>query len=172
MNNIRKIMDAVNGATFISIDTSTNVKLRGGRHNLLQGRVRKVTVGSNVMVFQNKEKSGYGEMVKRRLGKEGKDPESFTVGPRTWGTRLEGIPFVEYKEKHYLEVIFLNKGTTHYEVDGVVTPKDQIEGIPESKPESSQGGLENKVIIRTFEISSITSVTINKQKFNGPFEFK
>lgn len=171
MKNIREILSEVNGTTFISINTNTDVKLAGGKKNPLQGKVNKVTVGSNVMVFTNSQKNGYYEMVKRRLGKEGKNPESFELSPRTWGTRLEGIPFVEHKGEHYLEVIFLHKGKSHYEVNGVVTSKDQIEGLPTTKEEGNQGGLENKVVIRTFKVSSITSITINKEKIDGPFSF-
>lgn len=172
MNNIKNIInESVNGATFVAIDTSTEVKLLGGKKNLLQGRVRKITIGANVMVFQNKTASGYDNMIKRRLTKEGKDPESFELSPRTWGTRLPNMPFVEHKGEYYLEVIFLSSGNSHYEVDGVITSANQIEGLPASKPEAVQGGLNEKVIIRTFKISSLMSVTINKQTHTRPFIF-
>jgi len=173
MNNIRQIMQSVNGASFIGIDTTTDVKLKGGKKNELQGLVEKVTIGSSVMVFQNKTKNGYHEMIKRRLEKEGKSPDSFELGPRSWGTRMEGIPFVEHKGEYYLEVIFLHSGNSHYEVMGHVVSANHIEGLPESRSESSgQGGLEDKVVIRTFKVSSITKITINKETFTGPFIFE
>jgi len=172
MNNIKEIMSRVNGASFVGITTSTEPKLLGGKKNPFIGHTRKITVGASVMVFQNKTKNGYNEMVKRRLIKEGKNPESFELSPRAWGTRLEGIPFVEHNGQYYLEVIFLSTGKSHYEVDGIITPADRIEGLTGRGEEGRQGGLEDKVVIRTFKVSSITSLTVNKETFDGPFEFK
>lgn len=172
MRNIKPIIKNVNGATFATIDTETNVKLAGGKKNPLQGKVIKKTIGSNVMLFQNKESSGYSNMVKRRLEQEGKDPSSFKLSPRTWGIRLPEMPVVEHKGNHYVEVIFLKPGKSHYEVDGVVTDPDDIPGLPVSKSEGNQGGLDNKVVIRTFKTNSITKININNDSFEGPFTYK
>ena len=165
------INNNVNGATFVSINTNTAQTLTGGKKNPLQGKVRKVTENASVMVFQNKSVNGYDAMVKRRLSKEGKAPESFKLSPRSWGTRMDNQPFVEHKGQHYLEVIFLKPGKSHYEVDGVKTPSNLIGGLPERKVEGNQGDLNDKVIIRTFKTSSITKVNINKESFEGPFSF-
>lgn len=160
---VREIMtDKVNGATFIGLDTETAVTLRGGKSNPLQGRVTKVTIRSNVMVFQNKSTNAYENMVQRRLVQEGKDPSSFQLSPRSWGTREKGTPFVTHNGNEYLEVIFLKCGDVHYRVDGVVTPKEQIPGLPERAQEAEQGGLDQKVIIRTFAVESILAITIDK----------
>lgn len=163
MNTVREIMtDKVNGATFIGLDTETAVTLKGGKSNPLQGRVTKVTMGSSVMVFQNKHQNGYENMVNRRLVEEGKDLNSFTVGPRAWGTREKGTPFVTHNGNEYLEVIFLKAGDTHYRVDGKVTPKSEIPGLPESSQEAHQGGLNDKVIIRTYAVESILAIRVDK----------
>lgn len=161
---LRNLMENVNGSTFISLDTITPVKLTGGKSNPLQGRVTKKTTGSNVMVFQNKKGSNsYSNMVNRRLEKEGKIP-TFEVGPRTWGTRIPETPFVQYKDSEYLEAIFLKSGKSEYLVDG--SPFDgEIEGLPVKElPDGSQGGLSNKVVIRTINIEHIQSVTISHTK--------
>jgi len=156
---IKAEVDKVKGSTFISIDTMTEVKLTGGKKNPYQGRVRKVTRGANVMIFAGTEQNGYENMIKRRMLEEGKDPSTFTLGKRAWGTRIGETPFIEHNGKHYLECIFISNGKTSYFVDNVETPKDEIEGIPEAKenPEG-QGGIENKVIIRTFALDSIASI--------------
>ncbi len=168
MNNLRTLLnDNVNGATFIAIDTITTPKLKGGKKNPLQGRVTKHMTGANVMVFQNKNSSGYDNMVKRRLEKEGKNPDSFQLSPRAWGTRLIGTPIVEHKGQYYLEVIFLKSGKIHYEVDGVVTDPEMIEGLNLEKREGNQGGLNDKVIIRTFKIDSLEKITINKNTYTN-----
>ena len=163
MSNLRTLLESVNGASFIKINTSTVPKLTGGKSNPFKDRVRKITTGANVMVFQNKNSNGYENMVKRRLEKEGKSAESFNLSPRKWGERLPNTPIVEHKGAYYLEVIFLNKGVTHYEVDGVKTDPSTITGLSGYDGEAEQGGLNDKVIIRTFKIDSLTSITINKE---------
>lgn len=169
MTNLATLLtDKVNGANIISIDTETVVKLTGGKKNPHQGRVTKRVRGSNVMVFANKKVNGYENMVMRRLKKEGKDPASFKLSPRTWGHRLEGAPFVEHKGNYYVEVIFLHPGETEYLLDGVVVPKSSIQGLPAEKEEARQGGLSDsgKVIIRTYKADSIKAITINKHRYD------
>jgi hypothetical protein len=160
---IRDLFSNVNGANFISIDTETIPKLTGGKKNPMQGAIRKVTIGSNVMVFSNKSGSAYGAMVERRLRQEGKDPASFQLSERAWGTRVEGTPIIEHHGETYIEVIFLKSGKTHY-LHGVrPINKAEIEGMPADHGESEQGGLENKVIIRTIKADSIKRVVIDGQ---------
>lgn len=162
--NIKEIInDNVNGMTFIGLDTITVPKLTGGASNPIQGFVTKHMTGANVMVFQNKSVNGYDAMVKRRLESEGKNPETFRLSPRSWGQRVEGTPFIRHNGNDYLEVIFLSSGSIHYELEGeVIDPRD-IEGLNLNKPEGQQGGLNDKVVIRTFKVESISRVTINKQ---------
>lgn len=166
MLQIERIMNEVNGTTFVGLDTETPVKLAGGKKNPLQGRVTKRVTGSNVMVFQNNSNSGYGQMVERRLEREGKDPSSFSLQPRKWGERRVGSPFVDHKGKLYLEVIFLSAGEAEYLVDGEVADPATIEGLPPRKEEAEQGGLNNKVIIRTYNVENIRRVRINRQNYD------
>jgi hypothetical protein len=162
------INNNINGATFVSLDVTTVPTVRktvdtedGREPNAHFGRVRKHTQGMTVMLFQNKKSHGYMNMVKRRLEKEGKDPSTFELSERKWGVRLQDQPFVEHKGELYLEAIMLNAGTTHYTIDGVEVDKDDIVGL--SKPrEAEQGGLDDKVILRTFKTDSITQITIGK----------
>ncbi len=163
--DIRWILDnKVNGCTFAGLDTETKVVLKGGKSNPLQGKVTKRTLNSNVMLFSNKQINGYDAMVKRRLEAEGVDPESFILSPRVWGVRLPNEPVVSHKDKLYLEVIFRKAGHSIYYVDGVQTPKEMIAGLPD-KEEGEQGGLENKVIIRTYAFESINRITIDHETF-------
>lgn len=160
------LMQQVNGSSFVAIDTVTEPTLRGGKANPMKGRVRKISTGNVVMVFQNKNSNGYENMVMKRLALEGKDPESFQIGERTWGTRIKNTPFVEHNGAQYLEVIFLKPGTTSYEFDGAPIAKEDVQGLVETQPEGEQGGLDNKVVIRTFKFESITSLTIGKHKYD------
>jgi hypothetical protein len=150
------VFGSLAGGTFVGIDTLTAVKLTGGRRNPQQGRVQKRMTGAQVMVFSNDQSNAYERMVRRRLAEEGRDPDSFQLGPRAWGTRIAGTPFVEHKGQYYLETIFLRAGRVQYLLDGEPIDPELIQGLPE-RPESEagQGGLDRKVVIRTFALDSI-----------------
>lgn len=172
MTNLAGILNQVNGTTFVSIDTLTKPTLKGGKSNPMQGRITKRMLGASVMVFQNKNSNGYENMVKRRLAAEGKDPETFTLGARAWGNRLENVPVVEHMGNYYLEVIFLKPGKVDYFLDGNPIASTEIQGLDLNKENAdSQGGLENKVVVRTFAFASLLELRINKQVFNGPFTY-
>ena len=158
------------GLSRVFIDTETSPKLTGGKSNPQQGRIKKVNVGSKVLFFRNTDGSGYANMVKRRLEKEGKDPETFKLSPRSWGHRIPNTPFIHHEDKKgethfYLEVIFLESGKTHYEMDGIKIDERLIVGLP-YKTESRQGGLSNKVTIRSFKLESLRRVSINGKNAN------
>ena len=154
----------INGASFVGLDTHTDVTLTGGKSNPHQGRVTKRMVGATVMSFQNKNFSAYEAMVKRRLVVEGKAPEDFKLGERAWGVRLPNMPIVEHKGNYYLEVIFMQPGKVEYLLDGHVVPASFIIGLKDTTA-GKQGGLEDKVIIRTFAADSISELRIDGQVF-------
>lgn len=165
-DDLKVVLDTVSGATFAGLDTVTSVKLKGGKKNPMQGRVTKVTEGANTMIFSTTE-SAYENMVKRRMVNEGLDPESFSVGQRAWGTRIGNSPFIEHNGKKYLEVIFMGAGKTQYFLDGEPIYKEEIEGLPETKvSDESQGGISNKVVIRTFAIDSIREIRVKGDTVN------
>jgi len=159
MKLFSNIFSAVSGNSFVGIDTVTKPVLAGGKKNPMNGRVTKIMTDASVMVFQNKKSNGYENMVKRRLLKEGKSPESFTLKPRVWGERVENSPIVTHNGKEYLEVIFLRPGKVTYELDGVAIDPSEIIGL-DRKEESVQGGLDDSVVIRTFSKESIKKIKI------------
>lgn len=162
LHTAERAFASLSGGTFVGMDTVTDVKLTGGKKNPHQGRLKKRMTGAQVMCFSNSKSNAYEAMVRRRLEAEGKDPESFELGPRAWGTRIAGTPFVEHNGKHYLEVIFLRAGTVEFLLDGHVISAGMIEGLPD-KQEGGQGGLDNTVVIRTFALDSITELRADGQ---------
>lgn len=164
--SLREFLEkTVNGCTFCTLTTETEVKLP--KKHPLHGRVMKRVTGSNVMLFSNKRSNAYSLMVKRRLEQEGIDPDNFTLSPRKWGTRLPNVPMVVHDNgSEYLEVIFKKSGEVEYYVGGVLTPADQI-NLP-TRSEAVQGGLsdDNKVILRTYALESIKSITIEGDTYN------
>ena len=176
MVHIGNVFTQLSGGAIVGIDTLTEVKLKGGQDNPMQGRVQKRMTGGRVMVFQNKNSNAYENMVERRLLQEGKNPASFQLSPRSWGERIPETPFIRHENKkthivkHYLEVIFLQAGDVEYLLDGNVVPKASIQGLEdrEDNPDG-QGGLDNKVIIRTYAVDSLTRVRTDGQEYIGPF---
>ena len=66
--------------------------------------------------------------------------------------------------KHYLEVIFLHEGEVHYYLDtpsNIIAKADIIGLVDPTVSANSQGGLNNRVIIRVYDIASITAMRIN-----------
>ena len=174
---LEKLVNSVKGTTFAGLTTRTQVKLKGGKKNEMQGRVEKLTENSNIIVFANSEKSGYGAMVKRRMIKEGKDPAEFVMKARPWGTRIGQTPFIEHNGKKYFECIFVSGGKSTYFLDGEPIAQEDIEGLEPSKPVEkptvveekafSNNDLEDKVIIRTFALESIVNVKLKNEELNG-----
>lgn len=159
---LQQILAGVNGNSIISLDTVTTPSLTGGKSNPHKGHIRKVTIGNNVMIFTNTNSNGYNNMVKRRLIGEGKDPESFKLSPRKWGVRIPDTPFITYENELYLEVIIIKTGKVHYELGTrPINPVDIIGLKPVVAAE--QGGLDDKVTIRTIKCDSIRQITCNKQ---------
>lgn len=178
MNNIVEvIMDNLHGSQFIGLDTQTDVKLRGGKKNPLQGRVYKTNEGVVGMISTNMP-ALYQNMVNRRLAKQhGVDErmmiaeEWFKSQTPKWGRIIEGTPFIEHNGQYYLRVIFVKNGCVMSFVDGIPTDKQFIEGYPESKEEAHQSGLNNKVVFRTYKVDSIQAIRLNKKTFIGPFTY-
>ena len=171
LTNMSDVLASLSGASFLAIDTEVVVALSGGKKNPMKDRVTKLTTGSRVQVFQNKKINGYDAMVRRRLEAEGKESDSFVLGPRAWGVRVENMPIVTHNGENYLEVIFLKAGTTEYFLDGKPIDKKDIIGLKESGAAGEQGGLsdESKVIIRTYKFDSIRQIRHDHQAWNAPF---
>lgn len=166
--NIKNLVNDINGATFIGIDTVTFPKLSGGKKNPHKDLIKKITSGSSCEVFTNKNSNGYANMVNRRLEEEGKEP--FQLKERVWGKRIPNTPVIEHNGKYYLELIFLKAGKTTYELNDKHIDKEDIIGLNDSK-EGEQGGLDNKVIIRTVSLDSITGLRINGRNLKGKFVY-
>lgn len=169
---LRELVSGIKGTSFAGLSTLTQVKLPGGKKNSMQGRVQKVMENANVIIYSNSSNNGYAEMVKKRMLNEGKDPNEFQLKPRAWGTRIGNSPFIEHNGKHYFECMFISPGTVTYLLDGKPVDKSEIEGLEIEKEkseayEASQGGIEEKVVLRTFALESITKLKIRNEELNG-----
>lgn len=166
----------VNGATFIRIDTCTEPKLtkrlkdangeyvRGEDGKIAQnphaGNVKKFNIGSNVMVFQNKNGSSYENMTRKRMAESGVNPDDFQLQEHAWANRVPNTPIL-YKKKDpsskYLEVIFIKSGEVSYKLNGEAIDKKDIIGLA-PKPDQL-------VPIRAYAWDSIISFKLDKQDY-------
>lgn len=167
-NRLAENLKQLKGTAIASIDSKTIVKLAGGKKNPLQGKIEKLVKGSSIMLFTNKLSNGYVAMVKRRLEKEGKDPNTFKVSPRLWGERLSNSCVVQHKGELYLEAIHLKppKSVT-YLCEGSPIKKELVVGLPKATSNAgSQGNLEDKVKIRTYKLNSIVNFRCGELSVN------
>lgn len=166
-DSVSVMLDKLSGNTFLGLTTETDVKLKGGKSNPLQGLVTKVTV-SSVQIFTNQNGSAYAAKVQRRHDTAGTG-KTFELSPRSWGERITGTPFVTHKGEDYLEVIFNKVISTEYFICGYPVAKEHIDGLPDSKPEAHQGGLdeEDKVILRTYKLSSLREIRAFGNEFKA-----
>lgn len=147
---VRDLLSGVDGCTFASIDAVT-MPCKG---------VRRVVTGESVILFTNKGGSGYENMVKRRLEKSGKDPESFTVGDLPWGVRLKNTPFIAHKGKAYLQTILLTPGTVKYYMGTRELSPEAALGIIGDKSRGEGQGLKpsDRVVCNTYMVENITAI--------------
>lgn len=164
IESVHELLAKINGCTFASMDTVTPVPLKGGKGNPFQGRVHMVQTGGRVMLFTNKKSNGYENMVKRRLEKEGKDPESFHLGNLPWGTRVEGSPIILHNDTYYIQVILFDPGTITYTLDGVMYPAEKIEGLPDPVKTSKSQGIDNGVVVWTIKLENIKALRLFKEE--------
>jgi hypothetical protein len=68
--NVMDVLEKLKGVSFIGLDIETQVKLKGGKKNPMQGRVTKRVTGSTVLVAQNKNTNTYQNMVRNRIAGE------------------------------------------------------------------------------------------------------
>ena len=159
---ILKALVANDCSCLVNFTAMTEVALTGGKANEHQGRVIK-TVEFDAHLMCGAGAIDYAKVVRNRLVAEGKDPADYIPLPRRWGKRISGTPFLELGDETYLEVFFVSAPRNIlYFLDGWRVEKAEIVGLPSSrKPsESSQGGLREKVVVRTYKLSSLIKVVI------------
>lgn len=146
---LEDLLDMVEESDEFHMTTLTEVKLKGGKKNLHQGRVTK----RNANMVVTTDPKGYVKAINDGLVAEGKDPTEYVPSPPKWGIRYKGPVWV-HKGQYYLQVVVKQAGKTTWYLDGQEIDKDKVVGVPEHTA-ANQGGLKQKVIIRRFKIEGI-----------------
>jgi hypothetical protein len=143
---LQTLVSEIHGCTFATMDTETK---REG--------VRCIREGERVILFNNKQSSGYENMVRRRLADAGKNADNFVLGDLPWGERIEGTPFIQHKGEIYLQTVQIAPGASKYFI-GSSEVDERLLGFRERNP--NQGLGLNSVIVSTYNIKNITRITL------------
>lgn len=179
--NMRSILENVQNGQFAGIDIKTIPTIRKtvdvfddkGKKtrvpNLFYGNVEKLVTGSRVFIG-----ASYEKMIERRMKELNIPVENFEAGTLPWGSYVDGgFPVIKHNGKFYLRVIFESSGKTEYFFEGRKTNLDEIIGLSVPKvTDNSQGGINNKVIVRTIDFNNIVKIRCAGQEFKGPFCWK
>lgn len=158
-NQLQKLLLSVSGAKPVTIVTQTEAKMNK-TNNPYFGKVLKQTK-ANVFINTNYEAS-----VNRALEKEGKDT-TFVAKARVWGEKIPGTPLVMNNGKMYLSAQFLpqNKAESIYIFEDRQIPKEDIINWLPAVKENKNQGLDQEVIIRTYQLDNIISITMDKTDY-------
>lgn len=148
LSDCQHLLTSIKGVTFASLDAIVEPK---------PGVELRIT-GERVLLYQNKNVSGYETLVKRRLEQAGKNPDAFVADSLPWGERIDGTPIIVHKDRHYLQCIVLEPGEYHYFIgdceinprDVNIFPKYPNQGLPP----------ENSVYVHTYRLSNIVRLTL------------
>lgn len=154
---LKNILFSQKGTTFISLETETEQKLKGGKKNPLSGLI-KINKVCGAIGFH------YQNSVNRQKEREGQE-SNFISQPRKWGVRLNGTPLVQNGEKFYLELKVQSSQTPDYFFKGVRIDNEQVRKFLPNKSSSRQN-LENEVILRDYSLDSIKRIKINSEEYS------
>lgn len=151
---------------FATLITRTPVEMRK-LNNPYHGNAFKIA-RTNFMVHPPTD--SYAKKVNAQRVREGGIGD-FLAGPRKWGTRLTGIPFVSHINKEgvaklYLEVYNRQDFRKIYQ-DGAGNPLDFSllqPYIPARKPSTHQG-IKKEIKIRDFSVENIIGCCIDKKRY-------
>jgi len=137
--------------------------------NPFRGRVKKITIAPMQFGYD------YEKSVNNRLEKNGLET-SFIGEPLKWGHWVKGMEnkVIEHKDELYMRTYCVRKSNPHiyYILDGKLVTKEEFEIIKtffkksSSSKKQDESGLteEFQVKPRTYKLSSLIAVTINKKR--------
>ncbi len=164
---LETVIADLTGATFVTIESATDPRMvkkhrETGEPNPYLGAVKVSRVNGIVNWI-------YSNSVNNQRVREDK-VNDFVPESRKWGERrllASGniSPFVDHKTNVYLELKVERSLGYHYEMpDGTIVPNQNIEPyLPARRP--TRQGLDKEVILRDYRLDSITSITVNRERY-------
>lgn len=161
---LRQIIEETKGATFAHIVTVTDPKLKKTNNPFYVDGKCVIVKESTMNVLLN---GIYENAVNNQRKREG-NTEEFKAQERKWGNKDSNKSIVENNGNYYLQCHITDVFKTNY-VDirtGNVVPFEDIQEFLPSKKTSNTQGTNKEVVIRTFKMSSIKQININKEQYN------
>ncbi len=169
LQELQALLAVKHGARIVTITTKTLLDMIG-KNNPFHNKIYKVSKINGVVNWH------YSRAVNRQRAREGKESD-FIPKPRTWGTRLTGLPFVSHvtkdgKHKIYLEVKVERVLETKcfYEcafIKDKEIDKKLLEPYLKSENNSTKEhqGVEKEVILRDYDMNNIIDITVDGVKY-------
>lgn len=153
---LQSMLSDIRGATFATIVTRTDPKLRKTGNTL--GPVRKVSRVNVTLGFQ------YEAAVNRQRTREGSDAD-FIAAPRQWGKKISPM-MVEHNGKFYLETK-VERSLEHsfQDENGKEIPEDLVKPFLPVRSESSRQETEKEILVRDYALESIVSLTMKGEDY-------
>ena len=164
--NIVETLDAMRGATFVTVVTNTEPRMRK-TNNPFYGKLRKVARYNGQVNFQ------YDGAVERQLVKEGKSLDEFRRG-ESWHVpviRDDGTltPFCQHKGNgsRYLRFRLLNVIDSRFEMsDGTPVDESKVKEFLQTGNNYANQGTDDPVKIITVALDNVESLTANGENIS------
>lgn len=149
------LLDDIKGATFATIVTDTDARLKK-TGNPFRGPVRKVSTVNVTLGFQ------YESSVNRQRAREDAEPD-FKAEPRQWGKRVTPI-LVMHKGRIYLETKVERSQARYVDAAGWTLDNTEVRPFLPSRGKSRQG-VNREVIVRDYSLDSIRSISMKGEQY-------
>lgn len=150
------LLSEVKGATFATLITETDARLRKGGNPF--GPVRKVSRVNVTLGFQ------YEAAVNRQRTREGSEAD-FEAKPRQWGVRKPGTMLVEHKGKVYLETkVERSLSHVYLTASGQELTDEEVAPFLPAKGASRQE-VEREILVRDYDLESIRSLAFGGEQY-------
>jgi len=153
---LQSMLSDIRGATFATLVTATDPKLRKTGNPL--GNVRKVSRVNVTLGFQ------YEGAVNRQRAREGSEAD-FQTAPRQWGTKISPM-LIEHKGKVYLETK-VERSLSHsfIDADGKEIDSKMVEPFLPARTPSTRQETEKEILVRDYALESILSIAIRGEEY-------
>lgn len=154
--NLMSLLSEVKGATFATLITSTDPRLKKTGNPFRN--VRKVSRVNVCIGFQ------YENAVNRQREREG-NSEVFESAPRQWGEKISPM-IVQHNGKLYLETkVERSLGYSFQDENGKEIDSKLIEPFLPARKESARQETEKEILVRDYALDSIIAATIGGKDY-------
>lgn len=154
-------LSARRGARIVSFIARTDARLKKTDNPFAM----PVTKTSRVLGIVN---FNYGSCINLQRGREfdpadGEAFELFTPEPRSWGIRLEKLPFVQHRDALYLEVkVERSLEYSYADANGnPLTPEQVAPFLPKVSSNADHQGVEKEIRLRDYRLENILEITFD-----------